>query len=82
MTTAELLEQLRARALTLPREQREQVARELYTVGAELDDVDVHVDDAASERIERRARAVHDGTANLVDVDVFFNHVRSRLKTR
>jgi hypothetical protein len=82
MTTTELLEQLKAHALTLPREERVQVARELYTVGAEIDDVDVQLDDVDSERIVRRARAVRDGTATLVSVDAFFDHVRSRLKTR
>lgn len=82
MTTAELLEQLKAHALGLPREERLQVARELYTAGAELDDVDVQCDDEESQRIERRARAVADETSTLLDVDTFFDHVRSRLKSR
>jgi hypothetical protein len=81
MTTTELLEQLKAHALALPKAERARVARELYSAGAELDDVDVDLGVDPS-RIERRALAVHDGTAKLVPVDEFFDHVRSRLKAR
>jgi hypothetical protein len=81
MTTTELLAQLKAQALALPKAERARVARELYAVGAELDDVEVDLGVDPS-RIERRALAVHDGTAKLVPVDEFFDHVRSRLKTR
>jgi hypothetical protein len=81
MTTTELLEQLKAHALALPKAERARVARELYSVGAELDDVDEDLGVDPS-RIERRALAVHDGSAKLVPVDEFFDHVRSRLKPR
>ena len=81
MTTTVLLEQLKAHALALPKAEWARVARELYSVGAELDDVDVDLGVDPS-RIERRALAVHDGTAKLVPVDEFFDHVRSRLKAR
>jgi len=80
MTTTELLAQLKAQALALPKDERARVARELYAVGAELDDVEVDLG-VDPFRIERRALAVHDGTAKLVPVDEFFDHVRSRLKT-
>jgi len=81
MTTAELLEQLKVQALALPKAERARVVRELYSVGAELDDVDIDPGVNAA-RIEHRARAVHDGTATLVSVDEFFDDVQRRLKQR
>lgn len=63
MTTAELIEQIRSRALELSKPEREQFARELFTVSEEVAEID-GADDMAPEftaEIKRRIADIDNG---------------------
>jgi len=86
MTTAELIEQIRSRALGLSKPEREQFARELFTVGEELveldDGADGEVDPQLDGVITRRLTSIRDGSAKLLSRDEFFARVRSKIAAR
>jgi putative addiction module component (TIGR02574 family) len=85
MTTRELIEQIKARALELPKHERESIARELFAAGEELagDDVDDEgISDEFADELERRLASVRDGTAELIPADVVFAQLRARYPER
>jgi len=85
MTTAELIEQIKAEALKLPKHERESIAREFFAAGEALADFDADDDDISDEfasELERRIESVHNGTAELIPADVLFAELRSRFPKR
>ena len=84
MTTAELIEQIKAQALELPKHERELIARELCAAGEELADFDDDddVDPRLHEVISRRVASIRDGSAKLLSRDEFFARVRSKIAAR
>jgi hypothetical protein len=82
MTTTELIEQIKAQALELPKHERELLARELFAAGealADLDDDADGVDTQLDAVITRRLASVRDGSAKLVSRDEFFARVRTKI---
>ena len=82
MTTTELIEQIKAQALKLPKHEREPLARELFAAGealADLDDDADGVDTQLDAVITRRLASVRDGSAKLVSRDEFFARVRTKI---
>lgn len=85
MTTTELIEQIKAQALELPKHERELLARELFAAGDALVDHDGNAggDDAQLDAvITRRLASIRDGSAKLVSRDEFFARVRSKIAAR
>jgi putative addiction module component (TIGR02574 family) len=71
---------LRREALALPVDERAALAKDLL---ASLDgDADPGAEEAWIEEIDRRAQAVANGTATLVDWDDAEKRIRARLKAR
>ncbi len=86
MTTAELIEQIRSRALALSKSEREQFVRELFTVSEELveldADADAEIDPQLDAIMTRRLTSIRDGSAKLLSRDEFFARVRSKIAAR
>ena len=84
MTTAELIEQIRSRALALSKSEREQFVRELFTVSEELVelDADAEIDPQLDAIMTRRLTSIRDGSAKLLSRDEFFARVRSKIAAR
>lgn len=80
MTTAELIEQLRTRALELTPAERELLAQELVAVSEELVGVaDDEVDPALRAVVTQRVQSIRDGSAHLLSREEFFARVRAKI---
>lgn len=74
------VEKLRKEALALPLDERAALARDLLV---SLDEpADPNAEEAWAEEIGRRAEAVANGTATLVDWDEAEKRITARLKAR
>ena len=83
MTTAELLEHLKAQAMTLPAKERQQLVVELEeSLGSDDGDVDVEVSPEFGAELERRVASIRSGTATLVPAGEFLADLRARLAAR
>lgn len=76
MTTAELLEHLRAEAMKLPDEERRQLVASLQD--SLDDDDDFELEPAYAAELEKRIAAIENGTATLLSLD----EVRARMRAR
>lgn len=68
-----LIEELSRQALSLPPEERVQLAEKLLATVQEMDE---DVDAAWDEEIRRRVAEIDNGTANLVSAEEVFAEVR------
>ena len=81
MTAVELIAEIRKQAASMSDEERREVAEELIAVGEDLVGGD-RVAPGEAEMVERRVRAIRDGSATLVSGDAFFANVRAKLSRR
>jgi len=75
-----MTERLRSEALALPPAERAKLAHALLESLHDEGDADAEV--AWLEELDRRAQALADGTANLVDWDDARQRIAARLKAR
>lgn len=82
MTAAELIEEIRKQAASMSDDERREVAEELIAAGEDLAEGREFVAPGEAEMVQRRVRAIRDGTATLVSGDAFFANVRAKLSQR
>jgi putative addiction module component (TIGR02574 family) len=75
-------EKLRREALALPLDERAALAKELLLSLEEDEPAEAGAEEAWAEEIGRRAQAVADGTATLVDWADAEKRIMARLKAR
>lgn len=81
MTTTELIDQIRAKAMAMPKAERAELAEALFAVGAELEDVDAEDAGLHPEwhaEIARRVASIDDGTDVGIPADQAIAEVRAK----
>jgi putative addiction module component (TIGR02574 family) len=78
MTTAEMLEHLRAEAMKLPEEERRELVRSLQETLSDGDDDDISP--AWRDELSRRRASLRDGSAQLVPAAEVIAELRARFR--